>query len=379
MGKNIIYCADGTWNGAGNDNTGKLKSEIATNVVKLYNWIAGDNSGPLEQSDGEYEKKITQGNSVTQIAKYIHGVGDDDNFLARMLDGMTGYGLMTQIIRGYTFISRNYHNGDNIYILGFSRGAYAARALAGLICSQGLLAGDHTKEDAYKLGCTAWYRYQNRNNNSPIMSALHALFAGMSFTNLIQALTANQIQFISTNIYAVAVWDTVGAMGIPAFNDTNQLLDTFQFADLDLSTKVSYGLHAISLDEKRKNFIPTLWNYRDGVTQVLLPGAHADVGGGYPISNNESGLSDGSLLWMKSQLSALPSPIIFGSPPKDISADPLAVAHQEWDGIQAILHSRTFPKSQNIGRDTSVTQRLGRLVRVNLNGPLSNYNPKNLV
>ncbi|UJB33759.1 DUF2235 domain-containing protein [Chromobacterium sp. Beijing] len=378
MGKNIIYCADGTWNSAGRDNTGELKSEIATNVVKLYNWLAGDDFDPLGQSNGESEKKLTQEGQVVQIAKYIHGVGSSDNFLVNMLDGATGHGLMTQIIRGYTFISRNYSRDDKIYILGFSRGAYAARALAGLISSQGLLADSYANDVAYQLGCAAWYRYRNSTNNSPIKNALQALISGMNCRSLFQSTTASPTNSINANIHAVAVWDTVGAMGIPDFNDTNELIDAFQFADNDLSPKVSYGIHGISLDEKRSTFTPTLWNPRTGVTQVLLPGAHADVGGGYPITNYESGLSDGALLWMKNQISALPNPIVFGNIPDHISANHLAVAHQEWGGIDINLRPRTFPSFKNIGHDDTVTKRLGNRVQVNLDGDFSNYEPKNI-
>ena len=65
------------------------------------------------------------------MAKYLHGVGDSNNFLAKVLGGGFGEGLITRIVRGYTFVSRNYEDGDKIYLVGFSRGAYTARALAG--------------------------------------------------------------------------------------------------------------------------------------------------------------------------------------------------------------------------------------------------------
>ena len=87
---------------------------------------------------------------MQQAAKYLHGVGDSDNFLVKALGGALGAGLITRIVRGYTYISRTYAAGDRIFIVGFSRGAYTARALAGLIAAKGLL--DATKLDPTEQG-----------------------------------------------------------------------------------------------------------------------------------------------------------------------------------------------------------------------------------
>ena len=99
-----------------------------------------------------------------QIAKYLHGVGDSDNFLIRILGGTLGAGIISRIVRGYTFVSRNYVPGDRIVLTGFSRGAYTARALSGLIVAKGLLDAtqiDTTdKEQAYRLGAAVWYDWR---------------------------------------------------------------------------------------------------------------------------------------------------------------------------------------------------------------------------
>jgi Uncharacterized alpha/beta hydrolase domain (DUF2235) len=102
-------------------------------------------------------------------------------------------------------------------------------------------------------------------------------------------------QLIAAPIEAVAVWDTVGSLGIPLYSDRLVRLDVFRFADAKSSANVKQGRHTIAVDEQRADFTPTLWDDREGVVQVLFPGAHADVGGGYPLTNNESGLSDGAL------------------------------------------------------------------------------------
>jgi uncharacterized protein (DUF2235 family) len=114
--------------------------------------------------------------------------------------------------------------------------------------------------------------------------------------------------------------------------NSDERIDVFRFADTALSPNVDYGRHAVSLDEQRDDFEPTLWDKRDNVSQVLFPGAHADVGGGYP--SGQTGLSDGALCWMFSELKNLG--VMFGSEPP--SGDPLGVGHRPWlQGVFASL------------------------------------------
>jgi len=81
---------------------------------------------------------LDAGDNVAQIAKYMHGVADSTTFVMRLQGGTLGVGVVARIVRGYTFISRHYRSGDAIHIAGFSRGAYTARALAGMIAKVGL-------------------------------------------------------------------------------------------------------------------------------------------------------------------------------------------------------------------------------------------------
>ena len=110
---------------------------------------------------------IVQDGKTLQASKYIHGVGDSQSAIRRIIGGAFGAGIIARIVRGYTFISRNYEPGAKIFIVGFSRGAYTARALAGLIASQGLLKKDLTKdkEKAYRYGAQAWYRYRDNKKS----------------------------------------------------------------------------------------------------------------------------------------------------------------------------------------------------------------------
>src|ERR1700722_12152409 len=165
MPKNIVFCADGTWNGPGQPDTDDQNSP-ASNVFKLFLDLDGVDTAGTARLAKEQERQLTAADgSVVQIAKYLHGVGDDTNFLAKLIGGGLGVGLITRIVRGYTFVSRNYAAGDKIYIVGFSRGAYTARALAGLISAKGLLSAASVdfddKDAAYRAGAAVWHDWRH--------------------------------------------------------------------------------------------------------------------------------------------------------------------------------------------------------------------------
>src|SRR5262249_58479478 len=128
MAKNIVFCADGTWNGPGQSDT-KPAERQWTNVFKIFLNLDGSDAARTALFADEQERELVVDGNLVQIAKYLHGVGDSENFVVRALGGGLGEGLIARIVRGYTFISRNYEAGDKIYIIGFSRGAYTARAL----------------------------------------------------------------------------------------------------------------------------------------------------------------------------------------------------------------------------------------------------------
>ncbi len=315
MAKNIVFCADGTWNGPedatgysvidDDDAHGEIDNSRVTNVVKLFVNLAGQPTPDTTMLKNEQEKVFgDQGaGSVIQIAKYIHGVGDSTNPINKILGGAFGCGIIGRIVRGYTFISRNYHQGDAIYIVGFSRGAYTARALGGLIAKVGLLnpaTYDPTdKVNAYRLGIAAWAKaktlcFQGTGRWTAIANAALQLaqnaFADQLPTNGLVA---------SVPMKAIGVWDTVGSLGIPMYAADHRYY-VFRFIDTALSEAVENGFHAMAIDERREDFPVTFWDARHGVEQVWFVGAHADIGGGY--SADESRLSDEALCWMMSKL-----------------------------------------------------------------------------
>jgi uncharacterized protein (DUF2235 family) len=333
---NIVFCADGTWNRPGTDDSADQPS-YPTNVFKLFTNLDGKDSAADITAADEQERVATDPTgATTQIAKYLHGVGDSDNVLVKLLGGATGAGTIARIVRGYTFLSRNYVPGARIFLIGFSRGAYTVRALAGLVQARGLLdatrlplAADRGK--AYRLGAAVWYDYQH---------ALLAKHPNPSLLGRLEDLAADLPAFISqpptqklvspVAIDTVAVWDTVGALGIPDYTSTGAVADLFRFANTTLGPGVSQGFHAVSRDEQRADFIPTLWDPDPPrIKQLLFAGAHGDVGGGYPTTDTESGLSDLTLDWMTGLLTR--RGVVFAAKPTFVTdASACGCAHEPW-------------------------------------------------
>jgi uncharacterized protein (DUF2235 family) len=318
MARTIIFCADGTWNGPeketgksvedGDDTAGELSGDTLTNVVKFYSNLAGRPTPETLMLHDEQEKVLIDSNGNTvQVAKYLHGVGDSRNAAMKVLGGVFGVGVIARIVRGYTFISRQYQPGDSIHIVGFSRGAYTARALAGMISRVGLLDPKrydvNDKEDAYRRGVAAWHRSKGitLSGSSKVTKVMNR------FLDFIESFVAHgdladADLIANVPIKSVAVWDTVGSMGVPLYL-SDKRYDIFQFTDTKLSDKVENGFHAMAVDELRLDFPVTQWERRAGIEQVWFVGAHADVGGGY--AESESRLSDVALQWLMQKVSAV--------------------------------------------------------------------------
>jgi uncharacterized protein (DUF2235 family) len=348
MGKNIVLCLDGTWN---SPQVKDAKGELTpTNVQRLFECLEG--SGPLGPTDLEKEFQAPAQGAAVQVGKYIYGVGNSSNVLARDFEGAVGAGLIARVVRGYTFLSRNYQRGDRIYINGFSRGSYAARALAGFVAKQGLLDWNGMKlvadsKESYRAGFAAWHQYREAlpTKDHRVMHFLADWVTDLYARFEIGLGPAPALQFVpDVPIQAVGVWDTVGAMGVPDINETKGIrLDVFEFADNKLNPAVLHGIQAIAIDEKRIDFTPSIWEERDGVVQVLFPGAHSDVGGGY--APEETGLSDIALLWMIDQVKG--QGLRFDREP---ALDPKAaiIVHRPWIGSAFQTADRRLPANLRI-------------------------------
>jgi uncharacterized protein (DUF2235 family) len=343
--KTIVFCSDGTWNGPESEtgesvlDSSDVRGEIAqasfTNVVKLFANLPGKTVAGTTESEVENEKAVVAADGSTlQVMKYLHGVGDSANPINKFLGGVFGLGVISRIVRGFTFISRYYQPGDAIVINGFSRGAYTARALAGMIARVGLLnpkAYDPAdKEQAYQLGIAAWARSKSvaLEGQGPVTVVANHL---LNFVEHVIALPLPDNGLIGNiPIKAVGVWDTVGALGIPLYAGDHRY-DLFRLIDQDLSGAVEYGFHAMAIDEMRRDFGITRWNPRRNVREVWFIGAHTDVGGGNP--EEQSRLSDAALGWM---IGMLDSVGVQFSRPLPVPPNPKAIGQaiqQPWNKV----------------------------------------------
>jgi uncharacterized protein (DUF2235 family) len=253
--KRLVICCDGTWNAADSQSA-------ETNVA-----LMGRSVHATQDTGG-----------VMQVVLYLRGVGTSGLHVEVLVEGATGLGIDENIRSAYMFIAQNYVPGDEIFLFGFSRGAYTARSLAGFIGACGILKrqrlGDIGK---------AWdYYRQGPRPHSP------QAFVKSAQTD---CHTSAEIKFLG-------VWDTVGALGIPGQILAGLNHDLYGFYDTGPCAVVRHGCHALAIDEHRDEFVPTLWTGEppNGVRieQVWFAGAHADVGGGYVTRE----LANIPLIWM---------------------------------------------------------------------------------
>ncbi len=256
--KKIVYCADGTWDG----------KSSATNVFKLFSALSV---------------------SSDQMPFYDSGVGADGNPLEKFAGGAFGAGLFQKIKDGYTKISQVYEAGDQVFLFGFSRGAYTARSLGGMIAACGLPSKNFNDQ----LVESAFQAYRNKGQRAAILATL-----------------SSQYSMCDAQITMVGVWDTVGSLGIPAvFGGVDPSI--YGFLDTSLNPKIQNAFQALAIDERRKEFPPTLWTSAPApgqtLQQVWFCGVHSDVGGGYDAGAGATAtaLSDITLSWMINKAQSL--------------------------------------------------------------------------
>ncbi|QRX81152.1 DUF2235 domain-containing protein [Glaciimonas sp. PAMC28666] len=404
MTKTIIFCADGSWGGAtdptlsttenqtNNDvtSTGVAQNEnvnTLTNVSMLFRRLEGKNT---KWSGTEIERSNQPDGSPTQIAKYVDGVGYGEAVGDKVLDGMFGIGVTTRIANGYTYISEHYEAGDRIVLVGFSRGAYTVRALAGLIASEGLLTPELAKENQnasdvsikYTNALKAWLGYRKKSDTTEISGLLDRVEDLVSYHHLFASTDLLPEAFVSVKeIAAVAVWDTVGAIGMPLYSLNGNKYDLFNFANNSLSTKVTLGLHAVAIDETRKAFTPTFWKEATNVRQRLFAGVHTDIGGG----NADHSLSDVPLRWFFEELQSAEVGVLF-KPEFPFSYLPEECGDGHKESVEEIkfpdiYEPRVFPSDMALHEAVNLRKNGGEVmagVTPTFVGPRAAYNPLNL-
>jgi uncharacterized protein (DUF2235 family) len=280
----------------------------------------------------------------------------------KALGGVFGVGVITRIVRGYTYISRNYEPGDSIHITGFSRGAYTARALAGMIARVGLLNNKtfdaNDKSEAYRRGYEAWVRskgisFEGKGLLNTLLNTVVQLADGV-----LSRVSLKPTDFVTgVRMRCVGVWDTVGSLGVPEYIKGARR-DLFTFVDDKLSPLVDRGFHAMALDEMRRDFPVERWDPDPRIEEVWFTGAHSDVGGGYPAS--ECGLSDIALNWLMLKLQSvgvlLADPLVH----KPDLAPCNQAYHTPWSKPPFNIDARQRKQRAGDVFDPSVKERWGR-------------------
>ncbi|MEM0949325.1 MAG: DUF2235 domain-containing protein [Pseudomonadota bacterium] len=204
------------------------------------------------------------------------------------LDIIEGRGINRQIRRMYGFLASRYRPGDRIFLMGYSRGAYAVRSLAGMIDRVGLLRSEHATERNIQIA----YRHYQRST----CGAAHKAFV-------------KRFCHPDAPIEMVGVWDTVKALGFRAPLVWRWSERAHMFHDHRLGRQIRNGFHALALDETREAFTPVLWEtpeYHTGhLEQVWFKGSHGDVGGQLSGFQAARPLSNIPLVWMLNKAEAL--------------------------------------------------------------------------
>jgi len=258
MNKRIVICADGTWNRPEK----KPGKDQPSNVLRLARAIK-----PFGRQ------------RIPQQVFYDWGVG---SYHDPVIGGATGKGLHKNVMDDYRFIVQNYSPGDELFLFGFSRGAYTVRSLCGLINNCGIL-----KRPDAGLIQSAFNCYKNSRKDHAPQGRVSVEFR-------------NRYSHSESRITFVGVWDTVGALGIP-FSFLGLLDKKDEFYDTKMGSNVVTARHALAIDEVRSDFEPTILEQRPGLDlkQVWFAGVHSDIGGAYR-SRSSGGelLSDIPLKWM---------------------------------------------------------------------------------
>ena len=297
MGKNIIVLSDGTGQKGGD--------RYNTNVYKLF--------------------QLLEDRTDRQVVFYDPGLGTDWH---RITGSIAGRGISKNILDCYRFIFQNFEADDQIYLFGFSRGAATVRSLSGFLHLFGILpkCREDLIEEAFRI-------YRIGNDKKRIKKAGELVERNSTMWC--------KIKFLG-------VWDTVAALGLP-FKWLSYFLDHLfphRFHNFRLSDSVSCARHALSIDDERKTFHPTLWERLenpqpgDRLKQVWFSGVHTDVGGGY----KEEELSNISLCWMIEEATAKGLRLYKGSKHyqqfKACTADPDGLMHNEQIGFPGKWYRR---------------------------------------
>ncbi|KAF0317060.1 peptidoglycan binding domain-containing protein [Colletotrichum asianum] len=304
--KRIILCCDGTW-----QTSATIRKNVPSNVTRLARSIA--QTGKMNRNGGS---NTSDDETCQQIVYYSAGIGTGDgvNIVEKARQATFGDGLASDVIKAYSFVVMNYSPHDEIFCFGFSRGAYTARAVAGLITDIGIIKPQELDDfpELYRI-----YRKHNDNDSlrfrqSPEyrkwilgVEKPQVLKAGGSDDNWSQVPHDLPPEYTRV-IQVVGVFDTVGALGIPYMSWTKQLsneiarryqwlgVEEYGFHNPSLSRYIKHAFHALALDDHKTAFTPTLWRLPAN-DQKLRPLAAARERLAEILRRRIDGTEDGSI------------------------------------------------------------------------------------
>lgn len=316
MPKRLVVCCDGTWN----------TPESETHIRWIYEACGeyGD--------DGRRQEKF-----------YLNGVGTASG--ERIAGGAVGAGLSRNVRNAYRWVRDSHEPGDELFIFGFSRGAYTARSLAGFL---GLVGKLRTPEDIdyayywYLLRGCCGKASQERNDRLGPFGRVISGALDPALDTVVDRLADAVGEWIKPRIERsipvtfLGVFDTVGALGVPFHAEElgadidgeyilgqlgmGRVLATLGnaahvvrrpiegFHNTELGDHVANAYHALAIDERRRPFLPTPWSTAPAGTSVeqrWFAGVHGDVGGSYYKEGGEGRLSSVPLAWMLEKATAL--------------------------------------------------------------------------
>lgn len=296
MAKTIILCLDGTYNQIGLQ---------GTNVLRLFQALVCDEKQLVFYNPGV--GTLTDPNSFSPLRQ-----------LARQAYEMaTGASIGGAVIEAYDFLVRHYKPGDRICLFGFSRGAYTAKAVAGLLHMVGLLRPEHANLVPY-----AWQAYRNGGNVTEQVTEIYRTFFSYDAGG---DPDASGVVPRTVGIDLLGLWDTVSSYGfVWDFR-------TLRYTRTNPSVRVVR--HALALDERRVMFKANHCAPYPGqdLHAVWFVGCHSDVGG-HPEPHPE--LSDIAFRWMAGEASAFDirfDPKRIAEIPTTIPSDPNPSRHESMD------------------------------------------------
>ncbi|KAF9040575.1 hypothetical protein BJ165DRAFT_308104 [Panaeolus papilionaceus] len=282
--KRLVICCDGTWQ----DGMSQHRSEY-TNVLRI--------ARSIHYEDMRFQPPIPQ------IVFYQSGIGTESNFYSEYVEGTTGGSLADKVEEAYAFIAHNYSPGDEIFLFGFSRGAYTARMVAMFVGAIGVL--DRKDMDHF---ASIFINFQKlgKSKDSKERDELAERLAPWRDPNSKGRQRAD-IDGDKFNIKCIGVWDTVGSLGLPeeVIIKSKRTSTLFGFPDRILGEHIENAFQALALNEMRVDFNCNKFEQselgrkkRQTLRQCWFAGCHTDIGGGY--RNHD--LSDITLIWMLAQV-----------------------------------------------------------------------------